>query len=71
MLTNVAVALLDEIAPFEFGIFCEVFGIDRSDHGLPVYDFAVCAAQEGPLAMSGTGFTVSPNTGWSGWRAPT
>ncbi|MFE9929051.1 helix-turn-helix domain-containing protein [Streptomyces sp. NPDC005533] len=63
MLTNVAVALLDEIAPFEFGIFCEVFGTDRSDHGLPVYDFAVCAAEEGPLTMSGTGVTVSPEHG--------
>ncbi|MFD4867452.1 helix-turn-helix domain-containing protein [Streptomyces sp. NPDC058412] len=63
MLTNVAVALLDEIAPFEFGIFCEVFGIDRSDHGLPVYDFAVCAAEDGPLTMSGTGFTVTPEHG--------
>lgn len=46
MLTNVAVALVDGVAPFELGIFCEVFGIDRSDMGLPVYDFAVCAAQE-------------------------
>ncbi|MFB7172716.1 helix-turn-helix domain-containing protein [Streptomyces sp. NPDC056254] len=63
MLTNVAVALLDDVAPFEFGIFCEVFGIDRSDHGLPVYDFAVCAGQDGPLAMSGTGFAFTPAHG--------
>lgn len=48
MLTNVAVALVDGVAPFELGIFCEVFGIDRSDMGVPVYDFAVCAAEEGP-----------------------
>ncbi|KJY19775.1 MULTISPECIES: helix-turn-helix domain-containing protein [unclassified Streptomyces] len=63
MLTNVAVALLDEVAPFEFGIFCEVFGIDRSDHGLPVYDYAVCAAEDGPLTMSGTGFAFAPAHG--------
>ncbi|MFE7100107.1 helix-turn-helix domain-containing protein [Streptomyces erythrochromogenes] len=63
MLNNVAVALLDEVAPFEFGIFCEVFGIDRSDHGLPVYDYAVCAAEDGPLTMSGTGFTFAPAHG--------
>ncbi|MEU6297092.1 helix-turn-helix domain-containing protein [Streptomyces erythrochromogenes] len=63
MLNNVAVALLDEVAPFEFGIFCEVFGTDRSDHGLPVYDYAVCAAEDGPPTMSGTGFAFAPAHG--------
>ncbi|AYV29843.1 helix-turn-helix domain-containing protein [Streptomyces sp. CJ_13] len=46
MLTNVAVALVNGVAPFELGIFCEVFGVDRSDMGLPVYDFAVCSAED-------------------------
>ncbi|KJY47355.1 helix-turn-helix domain-containing protein [Streptomyces sp. A1547] len=46
MLNNVAVALVNGVAPFELGIFCEVFGIDRSEMGLPVYDFAVCAAED-------------------------
>ncbi|MCP3821524.1 helix-turn-helix domain-containing protein [Streptomyces sp. A3M-1-3] len=55
MLKNVAVAVADEVAPFELGVICEVFGLDRSDQGLPVYDFALCAAQPGPLnARSGT-----------------
>ncbi|WP_284575701.1 helix-turn-helix domain-containing protein [Streptomyces sp. 2P-4] len=44
MLKNVAVALMPGVAPFELGIFCEVFGIDRSAEGLPAFDFAVCAA---------------------------
>lgn len=70
MLTNVAVALVDNVAPFEFGIFCEVFGIDRSEQGLPVYDFAVCAAEEGPLTMADTGFAIAPPTVWSGWTRP-
>ncbi|GGT06032.1 AraC family transcriptional regulator [Streptomyces toxytricini] len=43
MLKNVAVALMPGVAPFELGIFCEVFGIDRSAEGLPAFDFAVCA----------------------------
>ncbi|MFJ3877098.1 hypothetical protein ACIPW5_06525 [Streptomyces sp. NPDC090077] len=42
--TNVAVALSDGVAPFESGIFYEVFGIDQHRQGLPTYDFAVCAA---------------------------
>ncbi|MFF3020682.1 helix-turn-helix domain-containing protein [Streptomyces sp. NPDC057939] len=63
MLTNVAVALVDGVAPFEFGIFCEVFGIDRGAQGVPVYDFAVCAAEEGPLTMSDVGFAIAPAHG--------
>ena len=47
MLNNVAVVLLDGVHPFELGVVCEVFGLDRSDQGLPVYDFAVVSA-EGP-----------------------
>ncbi|MCZ3386174.1 MAG: hypothetical protein LH630_04240, partial [Actinomycetia bacterium] len=27
--------------PFELGVVCEVFGIDRSASGLPMLDFAV------------------------------
>ncbi len=47
MLKNVAAVLLDGVHPFELGVVCEVFGIDRSDDALPVYDFAVVSA-EGP-----------------------
>lgn len=35
MLQNVAAVLLDGAHPFELGVICEVFGIDRSDEGLP------------------------------------
>ncbi|MBB2913952.1 transcriptional regulator GlxA family with amidase domain [Streptosporangium becharense] len=41
MLRNVAVLALDGGHAFELGVFCEIFGIDRGDDGLPVYDFAV------------------------------
>lgn len=57
MLHNVAVVVLDNFEPFEFGIVCEVFGTDRSDEGLPSYDFAVVAGQPGPL-RSVMGFTL-------------
>lgn len=43
MLRNVAVLVLNGVAPFELGVLCEAFGLDRSDHGLPVFDFALCA----------------------------
>src|SRR5260370_3560737 len=57
MLKNVAVLVLDGFSPFELGVVCEVFGTDRSDDGLPAYDFAVVAGQPGPL-RSETGFTL-------------
>ncbi|WP_138906628.1 helix-turn-helix domain-containing protein [Streptomyces chryseus] len=59
MLKNVAVALVDGVNPFELGVLCEVFGIDRSDQGLPVYDFAVCAAEPGPIAARSGAFSIS------------
>ncbi len=57
MLRNVATVALNEFAPFELGVVCEVFGTDRSDEGMPGYDFAVVAGEPGPL-RSETGFTM-------------
>ncbi len=48
------VAVVDELVhPFELGVACEVFGIDRSDDGLPRFDFAVCATGRRPLPGPG------------------
>lgn len=47
MLRNVAVLAFDGVAPFELGVLCESFGVDRSEEGLPVLDFAVCAPTPG------------------------
>ncbi|MFG3030528.1 helix-turn-helix domain-containing protein [Streptomyces sp. NPDC048253] len=59
MLKNVAAVLVDGVHPFELGVVCEVFGLDRSDEGLPVYDFAVVSA-EGPVLRTHVGgLTVS------------
>ena len=62
MLKNVAVVLLDGVAPFELGVVCEVFGLDRSDEGLPVYDFAVASA-EGPTLTTHAGFSLTVDHG--------
>ncbi len=58
MLQNIAVVILNGFTPFELGVLCEVFGVDRTDDGLPAYDFAVVAGEPAPLA-SAAGFTVS------------
>jgi transcriptional regulator GlxA family with amidase domain len=62
MLRNVAAVVLNDFCPFEFGVLCEVFGIDRSDDGLPVYDFAVVAGEPGPI-RSRNEFTIQPSCG--------
>jgi transcriptional regulator GlxA family with amidase domain len=59
MLTNVAVLAYDQIAPFELGVLVEAFGYDRSDEGLPLLDFAVCAPEPGTYrTQGGFGITV-------------
>ena len=58
MLKNVAVVIMNGVTAFELGVLCEVFGFDRTDDGLPAYDFAVVAAEPAPL-VSEAGFTVS------------
>lgn len=59
MLRNVAVMALDAVAPFELGVLCEAFGVDRSDQGLPHLDFAVCTLEPGPVSTSmGFGLVV-------------
>ncbi|OKK11656.1 GlxA family transcriptional regulator [Streptomyces sp. CB02400] len=62
MLQNVAAVLLDGVNPFELGVVCEVFGVDRSDDDLPVYDFAVASA-DGPAVRTNTGFSLQVEHG--------
>jgi transcriptional regulator GlxA family with amidase domain len=56
-LRNVCAVVGGHVATFELGVLCEVFGTDRSEQGLPTYDFAVVACAEPPLAATG-GFTI-------------
>jgi transcriptional regulator GlxA family with amidase domain len=59
VLRNVAVVLVNGFLPFEFGTVCEVFGVDRSDDGLPRYEFAVVAGEPAPLRA--LDFTIYPS----------
>jgi transcriptional regulator GlxA family with amidase domain len=54
---NVVVVVHGQVEPFELAVLCEVFGTDRSDDGLPVYEFAVVAAEPGPVRTT-IGFTI-------------
>lgn len=57
MLSDIVVVVHNQVEPFELAVLCEVFGTDRSDDGLPRYDFAVVAAQPGPVRTT-IGFTI-------------
>src|SRR4051794_8321346 len=58
MLRNVAVIALPEVAVFELGVVCELFGYDRTAEGLPGYDFAVCSIDGGPVRTH-AGFDIA------------
>ncbi|MFD1715643.1 GlxA family transcriptional regulator [Amnibacterium flavum] len=52
MLKKVAVIALPGMAQFEFGVVCEVFGLDRTDMGGPAFDFHVVTAEPGPVPVA-------------------
>ena len=52
MLKKVVCLALPGTAPFEFGVVCEVFGIDRSDMGGPRFEFTIATADPGPVEMT-------------------
>jgi transcriptional regulator GlxA family with amidase domain len=59
VIQNVAVLTYDGVSPFELGVLCEAWGTDRTDQGLPLFDFAVCAPVPGQVrTASGFGLTV-------------
>ncbi|RTL62614.1 MAG: helix-turn-helix domain-containing protein [Pseudonocardiaceae bacterium] len=67
MLRSVAALVLDELAVFEFGVICEVFGLDRSEDGLPVLDFRVCGPEAHvPLRATSGGVLITPDHGLEG-----
>ena len=63
LLTTVAALAFNDLSIFELAVACEVFGIDRSDMGLPNYDFFVCAAEKPPLRVKGGLFSMDVEHG--------
>jgi transcriptional regulator GlxA family with amidase domain len=60
MLKTVAALLIDNFAPFEFGVLCEVFGVDRTDDGVPPVEFLVCGERAGEPLRTGVGARIIP-----------
>jgi len=55
--------LIEDFAPFEFGVLCEVFGIDRTEEGVPAFDFKVCGEHPGRPLNASIGFQLIPPHG--------
>ncbi|RAS71283.1 AraC family transcriptional regulator with amidase-like domain [Lentzea atacamensis] len=65
MLQSVAVPLIDGVAPFEFGLLCEVFGIDRTEEGVPPIGFRVCGEfPNEPVPTNIDGVSITPEHGF-------
>ncbi|MFD7153456.1 GlxA family transcriptional regulator [Kribbella sp. NPDC059898] len=61
MLRKIAVVLMEDIALFEFGVLAEVFGLDRTDDGVPPFDFKVCSTTPGvPMRTSSHSQVIAP-----------
>ena len=52
MLKKIVLLAMPGVAPFEFGVVCEVFGVDRSDMGGPSFEFEIATAEPGPVRTS-------------------
>ena len=55
---TVACIVQPGFAPFEFGLACEAFGLDRTDDGIPSFDFRILAADPG-VVPSNIGFSIN------------
>jgi transcriptional regulator GlxA family with amidase domain len=63
MLRSVSTLVLDGLAIFEFGVICEVFGIDRSADGVPNFDFKICGPEPGKPLRTSVGAALIPDHG--------
>jgi len=63
MLKTVAAVVIDRVAPFEFGVVCEVFGIDRTEEGVPPLEFFVCGERPGEPLSTSVGAQLIPAHG--------
>lgn len=64
MLKSVSALVLDGLAVFEFGVICEVFGIDRTADGVPNFDFKICGPEPGKPLRTTVGASLIPDHGF-------
>ncbi|MBD8495017.1 transcriptional regulator FtrA [Pseudomonas syringae] len=63
MKNHLVVALIyNQLCTFEFGCTVEVFALKRPELGVPWYEFATYAVDDGPITAAG-GITITPTAG--------
>ncbi|WP_208109331.1 hypothetical protein [Enemella evansiae] len=67
-LRSVAVLVRPSMSMFEFGVTAEVFGIDRTEIGLPAIDYRVCADRD---LLDRSAPVPTKHTARSAWSPPT
>lgn len=55
---TVACIVQPGFAPFEFGLACEAFGLDRRDDGIPLFDFRIVTPDPG-VVPANMGFSIN------------
>lgn len=64
-INSVSAMVLDGVAVFEFGVICEVFGIDRSADRVPNFDYKVCGPVAGQPLRTSVGASLTPDHDFS------
>ncbi len=63
-LTTIAALITDPVAMFETAIACEVFGLDRTDDGVPKFTFMMCGETAGVPVPTTSGGALIPTHQW-------
>jgi transcriptional regulator GlxA family with amidase domain len=63
-LSTVAALITDPVAMFETAIACEVFGLDRTDDGVPPFTFRMCGETAGVPVPTTSGGALIPTHQW-------
>ncbi|KQR99828.1 AraC family transcriptional regulator [Williamsia sp. Leaf354] len=58
MLRTVAVIVQEPVALFEYGVVHEVFGLDRTDDGVPPFELLICSPTPNVPLSSGSGASI-------------
>lgn len=63
-LSTIAALITDPVAMFETAIACEVFGLDRTDDGVPPFTFMMCGETAGVAVPTTSGGALTPTHQW-------
>jgi AraC family transcriptional activator FtrA len=64
-LTTVAALATNPMAMFEMSVACEVFGLDRTDDGVPPFTFLTCGEAAGEPVATTSGGQFVPSHTWA------